>query len=168
MSPDLGGSEGLRSLSACARDAGLGLILDVVPNHMAADDANRYWADPALREKFFDVEPSTGVYRRFFDIDDLAGVRQEDPEVFEETHELVISLVRDGVIDGLRIDHPDGLADPAAIWRGCGIAGSTGSGSRRSSTPASGCATGRCAARSATSSSTTCARCSSIRPARRR
>ncbi len=113
VSPDLGGSEGLRSLSACARDAGLGLILDVVPNHMAADDANHYWADPALREKFFDVEPSTGVYRRFFDIGDLAGVRQEDPAVFEETHELVISLVRDGVIDGVRIDHPDGLADPA-------------------------------------------------------
>ena len=53
------------------------------------------------------------MYRRFFDIGDLAGVRQEDPEVFEETHELVLSLVRDGVIDGVRIDHPDGLADPA-------------------------------------------------------
>ena len=52
-------------------------------------------------------------YRRFFDIDDLAGVRQEDPEVFAETHELVLSLVREGVVDGLRIDHPDGLADPA-------------------------------------------------------
>jgi (1->4)-alpha-D-glucan 1-alpha-D-glucosylmutase len=80
---------------------------------MAADDADRYWADPALREKFFDVEPSTGVYRRFFDIGDLAGLRQEDPEVFEETHGLAIALVRDGVIDGVRIDHPDGLADPA-------------------------------------------------------
>jgi (1->4)-alpha-D-glucan 1-alpha-D-glucosylmutase len=113
VSEDLGGSEGLHSLSACARAAGLGLILDVVPNHMAADDANRYWADPSLREKFFDVEPETGVYRRFFDIGDLAGVRQEDPAVFEETHELTLSLVREGVIDGVRIDHPDGLADPA-------------------------------------------------------
>jgi (1->4)-alpha-D-glucan 1-alpha-D-glucosylmutase len=80
---------------------------------MAADDANRYWADPSLRERFFDVDPSTGVYRRFFDIGDLAGVRQEDPAVFEETHSLVVSLVRDGLIDGVRIDHPDGLADPA-------------------------------------------------------
>jgi (1->4)-alpha-D-glucan 1-alpha-D-glucosylmutase len=113
VSSDLGGEDGLRSLSACARDAGLGLLLDVVPNHMAADEANHYWADPKLREKFFDIEPSTGVYRRFFDIDDLAGVRQEDPAVFEETHALVISLVREGVIDGVRIDHPDGLADPA-------------------------------------------------------
>ena len=50
---------------------------------MAADDENRYWADPALRERFFDIDPATGRYRRFFDIDDLAGVRQEDPEVFE-------------------------------------------------------------------------------------
>jgi (1->4)-alpha-D-glucan 1-alpha-D-glucosylmutase len=113
VSDDLGGADGLRALSGAARDAGLGLILDVVPNHMAADDANRYWSDPSLKEKFFDVEPSTGVYRRFFDIGDLAGLRQEDPEVFEETHALAISLVRDGIIDGVRIDHPDGLADPA-------------------------------------------------------
>src|SRR5579884_2107400 len=113
VSDDLGGAEGLQALSVAARDAGMGVILDVVPNHMAADDANHYWADPALKQKFFDVEPSTGVYRRFFDIGDLAGVRQEDPDVFEETHALAISLVRDGVIDGVRIDHPDGLADPA-------------------------------------------------------
>ena len=93
------------------------MILDIVPNHMAADDANRYWADPALREKFFDIDPETGRYRRFFDIDHLAGVRQEDPEVFEETHRLALALVRDGVVDGLRIDHPDGLADPAGYLR---------------------------------------------------
>jgi (1->4)-alpha-D-glucan 1-alpha-D-glucosylmutase len=114
VSEDLGGAEGLQALSGATRDAGMGLILDVVPNHMAADDANHYWRDLQLREKFFDVEPSTGVYRRFFDIGDLAGLRQEDPEVFSETHELAISLVRDRVIDGIRIDHPDGLADPAA------------------------------------------------------
>jgi (1->4)-alpha-D-glucan 1-alpha-D-glucosylmutase len=118
VSEDLGGDSELRSLSACARDAGLGLVLDVVPNHMAVDDRNRYWADPSLRQKFFDIDPETGVYRRFFDIDDLAGVRQEDPAVFEETHELVFSLARDAVIDGLRIDHPDGLADPAGYLAG--------------------------------------------------
>ena len=113
VSEDLGGADELRALSACARDAGLGLVLDVVPNHMAVDDRNRYWTDPKLRQKFFDIEPSTGVYRRFFDIDDLAGVRQEDPKVFEETHALLFALVREGVIEGARIDHPDGLADPA-------------------------------------------------------
>ena len=71
-------------------------ILDVVPNHMAASPENRFWADEALRQKFFDIDPATGRHRRFFDIDDLAGVRQEDPEVFEQTHELVLSLVRAG------------------------------------------------------------------------
>jgi (1->4)-alpha-D-glucan 1-alpha-D-glucosylmutase len=51
-------------------------------------------------------------YRRFFDVSTLAGLRVEQPEVFAESHALVVSLVRDGVVDGLRIDHPDGLADP--------------------------------------------------------
>ncbi len=55
----------------------------------------------------------SGAHRRFFDIDDLAGVRQEDPEVFEQTHRLALRLVAEGVVDGLRIDHPDGLADPS-------------------------------------------------------
>jgi (1->4)-alpha-D-glucan 1-alpha-D-glucosylmutase len=50
--------------------------------------------------------------RRFFDVSDLAGVRMEDPEVFEATHAKVIELVRDGAIDGIRVDHPDGLANP--------------------------------------------------------
>jgi len=110
ISEELGGEAEFRALIAAARDAGLGVILDIVPNHMATDDANRYWTEQ--RSKFFDVDEETGKYRRFFDIDHLAGVRQEDPEVFEETHRLAISLVREGAVDGLRIDHPDGLADP--------------------------------------------------------
>ena len=113
LSEDLGGRPEFERLAAAARETGMGLILDVVPNHMAADPANRYWADPSLRARFFDVDPLTGLHRRFFDIDDLAGVRQEDPEVFRATHQLVLSLVRDGLVDGLRVDHPDGLADPA-------------------------------------------------------
>jgi (1->4)-alpha-D-glucan 1-alpha-D-glucosylmutase len=113
ISQEFGGEEEFRALAVAARDAGLGIVLDIVPNHMAVDDDNRYWADPALREKFFDIDPATGRHRRFFDIDHLAGVRQEDPEVFTETHRLALSLVADGTVDGLRIDHPDGLADPA-------------------------------------------------------
>jgi (1->4)-alpha-D-glucan 1-alpha-D-glucosylmutase len=109
ISDALGGEDGLRAIAA----AGIGLILDIVPNHMAGVDANRYWADERLREKFFDLDPVSGRWRRFFDIDELAGVRQEDPEVFEETHELPLRLVAEGVVDGLRVDHPDGLADPA-------------------------------------------------------
>jgi (1->4)-alpha-D-glucan 1-alpha-D-glucosylmutase len=113
LSDALGGEEEFDRLSGEARDAGLGIVLDVVPNHMAADDANQYWADPELREKFFDVDPATGRHRRFFDIDDLAAIRQEDPDVFEATHALALALIRDGLIDGVRVDHPDGLADPA-------------------------------------------------------
>jgi (1->4)-alpha-D-glucan 1-alpha-D-glucosylmutase len=112
VSEDLGGEAELRALAAAAHDAGLGLVLDIVPNHMATDDTNRFWTDPELRERFFDIDATTGLHRRFFDIDDLAGIRQEDPEVFETTHRLVLSLVGEGVVDALRIDHPDGLADP--------------------------------------------------------
>ena len=53
-------------------------------------------------------------YRRFFDVGTLAAVRVEDPEVFALTHALLIDLVRRGRLTGLRIDHPDGLADPRA------------------------------------------------------
>jgi len=113
ISRELGGEDELRALSAEARERGMGLILDVVPNHMAADDANAFWADPELRAKFFDLDEATGRWRRFFDVDELAGVRQEDPDVFAVTHRLVLALAREGVVDGLRIDHPDGLADPA-------------------------------------------------------
>jgi (1->4)-alpha-D-glucan 1-alpha-D-glucosylmutase len=52
-------------------------------------------------------------YRRFFDIHTLVALRTEDEAVFADTHELVIRWMHDGVIDGLRIDHPDGLRDPA-------------------------------------------------------
>ncbi|MDX6683281.1 MAG: (1-_4)-alpha-D-glucan 1-alpha-D-glucosylmutase [Solirubrobacteraceae bacterium] len=109
VSEALGGEAALRGLA----DEGLGIILDVVPNHMGTGDENRWWADEAERVRVFDVDPVTGHYRRFFDIDDLAGVRVEDPEVFALTHGKVLELLGDGVLDGLRIDHPDGLADPA-------------------------------------------------------
>ena len=53
------------------------------------------------------------AYRRFFDVTSLAGLRVEDEAVFEETHEKILGWVRDGDVDGLRVDHPDGLRDPA-------------------------------------------------------
>jgi (1->4)-alpha-D-glucan 1-alpha-D-glucosylmutase len=105
ISEDLGGEAAFRELCG----AGLDVLLDIVPNHMAADDANPFWPDPRV----FDVDPETGRHRRFFDVDELAGVRQEDPEVFERTHAKVLELVRAGAIQGLRIDHVDGLARPA-------------------------------------------------------
>jgi (1->4)-alpha-D-glucan 1-alpha-D-glucosylmutase len=113
ISEELGGEREFEALARAVRDAGMGLILDIVPNHMATDDANRYWSDPELRRRYFDLDEETGRHRRFFDIDHLAAVRQEDEAVFAETHKLALALVRDGTVDGLRIDHPDGLADPA-------------------------------------------------------
>jgi (1->4)-alpha-D-glucan 1-alpha-D-glucosylmutase len=116
ISEDLGGEAEFHALADAAHAAGLGIVLDLVPNHMAADDANPFWADPERRAQFFDIDPNTGRHRRFFDIDHLAGVRQEDAEVFAATHALALSLVREGVVDALRIDHPDGLADPAGYF----------------------------------------------------
>lgn len=108
ISEQLGGESELRELAA----AGLGVILDVVPNHMGTGDENRWWSDLRLRERFFDLYPDGG-YRRFFDIDDMAAIRQERDEVFLLSHGKLLTLVREGVVDGLRVDHPDGLADPA-------------------------------------------------------
>ncbi|NTX04817.1 MULTISPECIES: malto-oligosyltrehalose synthase [Myxococcus] len=55
-------------------------------------------------------------YRRFFDINGLAAIRVEDPEVFQEAHALIFRWLREGCVTGLRIDHPDGLFDPTAYF----------------------------------------------------
>jgi (1->4)-alpha-D-glucan 1-alpha-D-glucosylmutase len=112
ISDDLGGEDEFRGLCAVARAAGLGVVLDVVPNHMAVSEENPFWVDEGLRAKFFDWDSQTGWYRRFFDIAELAGVRVEDSEIFEATHAKVLQLVEAQLVDGLRVDHPDGLANP--------------------------------------------------------
>ena len=66
----------------------------------------------AYRLAFWRVASDEINYRRFFDINDLAGVRAENQRVFEETHRFVFDLIATGKVDGLRIDHPDGLYDP--------------------------------------------------------
>ena len=66
----------------------------------------------AYRLAYWRVAADDINYRRFFDVNDLAGLRQEDQTVFLQTHEFVLQLLREGNIDGLRIDHPDGLYDP--------------------------------------------------------
>ncbi|MFF4543813.1 malto-oligosyltrehalose synthase [Streptomyces sp. NPDC001406] len=182
---ELGGEEGLRTLSRTAREHGLGLVVDIVPNHMAMAPRHNRALWEVLREgpkspyaRWFDIDwdaqggqvllPVLGGpvgaelgqlvvdgdvlryhdhvfplregteelalpqlldaqwyrpvwwrlartelnYRRFFSISELIGVRVEDPEVFEATHAKILQLLREGVVDGLRIDHPDGLADP--------------------------------------------------------
>jgi (1->4)-alpha-D-glucan 1-alpha-D-glucosylmutase len=62
------------------------------------------------------LEGELSNYRRFFDIGSLVGLRMESPEVFDATHARVARMIADGEIDGLRIDHPDGLRDPLAYF----------------------------------------------------
>jgi (1->4)-alpha-D-glucan 1-alpha-D-glucosylmutase len=113
ISEQLGGEEEFRALCDEAHVADLGILLDIVPNHMATNDQeNRYWRDLDLREKYFDWDRASGWYRRFFDIGELGGVRVEDPEVYAATHAKILELLDSGYLDGLRIDHPDGLANP--------------------------------------------------------
>ncbi|MDT0181597.1 malto-oligosyltrehalose synthase [Microbacterium sp. ARD31] len=192
-----GGPEALRRFARDAREAGLGILVDVVPNHMGVADprqnpwwwdvlthgrASRYadafdidWEfgrgrvrvpilgsslDEALKDvkvdaaagvvRYFDhelplapgsldgLDAGEGVdvravlarqhwellfwrdeatllnYRRFFAVTTLAGVRVEVPWVFDETHAEILRWLREGLADGLRVDHPDGLADPGA------------------------------------------------------
>ena len=190
LNAELGGQEAFDRMVAACREAGLGIVLDIVPNHMttsAPESQNAQWWS-VLREgrqspyaDWFDIDwdsrdnpgkvlvpilgsplgevvdelvlegdrlryhdhelpiaPGTLVdgdvlatleqqhyrlshwkvaseelnHRRFFDVTTLTAVRVEVPAVFDETHRLVVQQVRDGIVDGLRIDHPDGLADP--------------------------------------------------------
>lgn len=75
-------------------------------------------------------------YRRFFDINDLAALRMDDEEVFRATHRFILQLVSDRRIDGLRIDHPDGLYDPFEYYRRLHMRSSTtGSGAASPTTP---------------------------------
>jgi (1->4)-alpha-D-glucan 1-alpha-D-glucosylmutase len=71
----------------------------------------------AYRLSYWRVASSDINYRRFFDVNTLAGIRVEIPEVFEKTHELIFRLVDEGLVHGLRIDHIDGLADPEGYTR---------------------------------------------------
>src|SRR5271156_5345812 len=183
VSAELGGAEGLARLSAAARARGMGLIVDIVPNHVGVDkpEQNSWWWDVLRHGRssayapFFDIDwelgdgrvvlpvlgsdddvadltvdgdvlrlgdlafpvsPGTdngtgpevhdrqhyqlvgwsrGVvgYRRFFSITSLAGLRQEDNAVFDASHVAVGRWLDEGLVDGVRIDHPDGLFDPA-------------------------------------------------------
>ena len=71
----------------------------------------------AYRLAFWQVAADDINYRRFFDINTLAAIRVEEPAVFEEAHRLILRLVREGHVTGMRIDHPDGLYAPAEYLR---------------------------------------------------
>ena len=127
LSADLGGDEGWAELVRACHQHGLGIVIDVVPNHMAVPNPpapNKQWADvlehgrESAYAHWFDVDWDESeraghlIYRRFFDVSSLIGVRVEETAVFDATHGRVLDLARRGDVTGLRIDHPDGLADP--------------------------------------------------------
>lgn len=205
ISEALGGEAGFRALAMAAREAGMGVLIDIVPNHMATHADNAWWWDvlahgrDAEHARWFDIDwdapgrggrlwlpvldrplreaidagalrvahsargavldhhgsqyPVQGAaqsdvapwceavnaapqrlhalvleqpyrlawwrtgnslinYRRFFDVTGLAALRIERPDVFDAVHALPLRLLGEGLIDGVRIDHVDGLADP--------------------------------------------------------
>jgi len=69
------------------------------------------------RPSYWRVATEEINYRRFFDVNELAALRVEQPEVFQDTHQLIFRFLREGRATGLRIDHPDGLLDPPAYFR---------------------------------------------------
>jgi (1->4)-alpha-D-glucan 1-alpha-D-glucosylmutase len=121
VNPELGGRPALDAFSRAAHDAGITVLIDIVPNHQAANDENPYWRRMCETHEpgWFDATWIDGelVYRRFFDIGGLAGVRVEDPAVFAATHVLIRDLIEAGAVDALRVDHVDGLANPGEYLR---------------------------------------------------
>ncbi len=81
------------------------------------DRLERLLQSEAYRLSFWRVAMDEINYRRFFDINDLAAIRVEDPEVFAPVHALLFDLVRRGQVRGLRVDHPDGLFEPEKYFR---------------------------------------------------
>jgi (1->4)-alpha-D-glucan 1-alpha-D-glucosylmutase len=185
IDPDRGGEAGWQRFRDAARDAGLAVVVDIVPNHLGVADASEnaawwdvlrlgresafaHWFDidwsvgsvllPVLGddadlstdltidgdeldyfEHRFPIAPGTAApgdsaelvhsrqhytlmnfrladtrqnYRRFFAVTTLAGIRVETPDVFDATHARIRRWVEDDAVDGLRVDHPDGLVDP--------------------------------------------------------
>jgi (1->4)-alpha-D-glucan 1-alpha-D-glucosylmutase len=81
------------------------------------DLLDRLLDDQAYRLAYWRVAAEEINYRRFFDINELAAIRMENPAVFRETHRLILRLVAEGKVTGIRLDHPDGLFDPPAYFR---------------------------------------------------
>ncbi len=81
------------------------------------DRLERLLDSQAYRLSYWRVAMDEINYRRFFDINDLAAIRPEDPEVFSAEHALIFDLVKRGHVSGLRVDHPDGLFEPEKYFR---------------------------------------------------
>jgi (1->4)-alpha-D-glucan 1-alpha-D-glucosylmutase len=123
-----GGAQGERArlalalkerLAKAAADPATREAIEACSAAISADRPGRLHAlleRQAWRLAYWKVAADGINYRRFFDINELAALRMEDEEVFEATHGLTLDLAAEGAIDGLRIDHPDGLHDPALYF----------------------------------------------------
>ena len=105
--------ERLAELCRADEEAAKALELEFDALHADPDRLDRLLRRQNYRLAFWRTASEELDYRRFFNIETLVGVRVEDPDVFADTHALVLELVRRGAVDGLRIDHVDGLRDPA-------------------------------------------------------
>ena len=125
ISSDAGGLAGFEAFSHTLNSLHMGLLVDFVPNHMAASEHNPWWQDVVKQgEKskyatYFDIfwhssNAEKISYRRFFDINELICLRMEDPNVFTATHKLILQLINNDQITGIRLDHIDGLKNPGA------------------------------------------------------
>src|SRR5215471_7300533 len=97
-------------------DAAVRRAIDTTVSRLNGDPArlDMLIRDQHWRAAHFSVAADDINYRRFFDINKLAGLRMELPELFDHAHSLVLGLLKEGKLDGLRIDHIDGLYDPKA------------------------------------------------------
>ena len=105
-------AEDLRELTAADPDAAAALDAEVEALNTDVDRLDALLRRQNYRLAFWRTAREELDYRRFFNIESLIGLAVEDPAVFTTTHRLVTDLVRDGTLDGLRIDHVDGLRDP--------------------------------------------------------
>nr|WP_111298455.1 malto-oligosyltrehalose synthase [Paracoccus saliphilus] len=89
------------------------MALPLAPGTDRTDDLRTLHDAQNWRLVHYEMERDSITHRRFFNVTGLIGMRVEDPRVFDDTHALILSMVRDGQVQGLRVDHIDGLADPA-------------------------------------------------------
>ena len=105
-------------LAALVKNASVAAALDATLDALNTDpdELDRLLEDQHYRLAYWRASSRDLGYRRFFDINSLIGLRVEREDVFTATHRLILELVAAGQIDGLRIDHPDGLRDPAGYF----------------------------------------------------
>jgi (1->4)-alpha-D-glucan 1-alpha-D-glucosylmutase len=105
------------SAVASAMERALGRIAGTPGDPASFDPLHDLLESQAFRLAYWRVASDDINYRRFFDVNDLAALRVENEAVFEATHRLVLQLIGSGALDGLRIDHADGLYDPLGYFR---------------------------------------------------